>query len=88
MGVRIRDRLLVGVRCFDVVDVGGLGCVLLVLLDAAGISMVYVNYCVFGDVMSPVVSLGSGGFKVVRGRLRVLVCVVCAWWSRELFVVC
>ena len=84
--MRLRGGLLVGVRCFDVVDVGGLRCELLVLLYAEGISMVYVVCCVFGDVMSPVVSLASVGLKVVRGRLRVLVCVVCVWWSKELVV--
>ena len=76
-----------GVCCFDVADVGVLGCELLVLLDAYGISMVYVGCCVFGDVMSPVVSLSSVGWKAVRGRLRLLVCVVCVWWLREFFVV-
>ena len=45
--------------------------------------MVYVGCCVFGDVMSPVVSLASVGLKAVRGRLRLLVCVVCVWWLRE-----
>ena len=49
--------------------------------------MEYVGCCVFGDVMSPVVSLASVGLKVVRGRLRLLVCVVCVWWLREFFVV-
>ena len=32
LSVRLRGGLLVGVRCFDVVDVTGLGCELLVLL--------------------------------------------------------
>ncbi len=75
-------------RCFDDVDVGGLGCELLVLLDASGISTVYVSCCVLGDVTSPGVSLGNVGLKSVCGRLRVLVCVVCVWWSGELFVMC
>ena len=48
---------------------------LLVLLDAYGISMMYVGCCVFGDVMHPVVSLASVGLKATRERLRVLVCV-------------
>ena len=87
MGVRLRGGLLVGVRCFDVADVGGLECELLVLLDVEGISMLYVGYCVFGDVMSPVVSLASVGLKVVRGRLQLLVCVVCVWCLRGFFVV-
>ncbi len=34
LSVRLRGGLLVGVRCFDVVDVGGLKCELLVLLGA------------------------------------------------------
>ena len=62
--MRLRGGLLVGVHCFDVADVGGLGCELLVLLDAEGISMVYVGCGVFGDVMSPVVSLASVGLNV------------------------
>ena len=33
LSVRLRGGLLVGVRCFDVVDVGGLGRELLVLLS-------------------------------------------------------
>ena len=85
--MRLQDGLLVGLRCFDAIDVGGLGCELLVLLDASGISTVYVGCCVLGDVASPGVSLGSGELKSVRGRLRVLVYVVCVWWSGEHFVV-
>jgi len=84
--VLLRGGLLVGLRLFDVIDVEGVGCVLLVLLDAAGISMVHVGCCMFGDVTSPGVSLGSGGLKFVHGRLRVLVCVVYLWWSRAFFL--
>ena len=67
-----------GVRCFGITVVGGLRCELLILLDAYGISTIYVGCCVFGDVMSPVVSLAVVGLKATCGRLRVLVCVVCA----------
>ena len=86
MGVRFRGGFLVGARCLDVVDVGGLGCEILVLLDAKGISM-YVSWSVFGDLMSPVGSLSSVGSKSVRGRLRLLVCDVWVWWLKGLFVV-
>ena len=51
----------------------------LVLLDACGISVLYVVYCVFGDAMSPGVSLTVVGLRAMFGRLRVLVCVVCGW---------
>ena len=57
----------------------GLGCELLVLLDVCGISVLYLVCCVFGDAMSPVVALTDVGLKVMFGRLRVLVCVVCGW---------
>jgi len=63
-----------------------LGCEFLVLLDAEGISM-YGSWSVFGDLMSPVGSLSSVGSKAVRGRLRLLVCVVWVWWLKGLFVV-
>jgi len=86
LGVRLRGGLSVGVRCLCVADVGGLGCDLLVLLDVYGITVIYIGCCVFGDVISPVVSLVNVGLEAVRGRLRVLVCVVCVWWSKELVV--
>ena len=35
-----------GMLCFGVTGVGGKGCEPLVLLDAYGISMMYVGYCV------------------------------------------
>ena len=76
-----------GVLCFGVAGVGGMGCEPLVLLYAYGISMMYVGCCVFGDVMSPVVSLESVGLKATRGRLRLLVCAVCVWWLGHLIVV-
>ena len=87
LGVRLRGVLLVGVRCFGVADVEGVGCELVGLLDAYGVSMMYVGCCVFGDVMSPVVSLASAGLKATRGHLRVLVCVVCVWWLGHFVVV-
>jgi hypothetical protein len=77
----------VGVRCFGITIVGRLGCELLVLLDAYGISIMYVGCCVFGDVMSPVVSLAGVGLRATCGRLRVLVCVVCVWWLGHFVVV-
>ena len=43
--------VLVGVRCLDVADVGGLACEILILLDAEGISM-YGSWSVFRDLMS------------------------------------
>ena len=39
LGMRFRDGFLVGVRCLDVADVGGLGCEFLILLDAKVISI-------------------------------------------------
>ncbi len=77
LGVRLRGGLLVVVRGFWVADVGELGCDLVVLLVVDGISVMYVGWCVFGDVMSPVVSLACVGLKATHGRLRLLVCVVC-----------
>jgi hypothetical protein len=65
----------------------GWGGDLLVLLDAYGISVMYVGCCVFGDVMSPVVSLAGVGLKATHGRLRLLVCVVCVWWLGRFVVV-
>jgi hypothetical protein len=47
--------------------------------------MVYVGCCVFGDVTSPFVLLADVGLRAVRGRLRLLVCVVCVWWLRDLW---
>ena len=88
MGVLLRGGLFLGLRCFDVVDVGGLGWELLVLLDSARISMMCVGCCVSGGVTSPGVSLGNGGLKSARRRLRVLACVVYVWRSREYFVMC
>ena len=78
---------MVVVRYFCAADVGGLGCDLLVLLDAYGISVMYVGCCVFGDVISPVVSLASVWLKATHGRLRLLVCVVCVWWLGHVVVV-
>ena len=57
-----------------------MGCELLGLLDAHGISMMYVGCCVFGDVMSPFVSFADVELRDVRGRLRLVVCVVCVCW--------
>ena len=51
----------------------------MVLLDACGISVLYVVCYVFGDAMSPVVLITGVGLKVMFGRFRVLVCVVCGW---------
>ena len=79
-----------GCWCGSVVSVllmWGLGCELLVLLDACGISVLYVVCCVFGDAMLPVVSLTGVGLKVMFGRLQVLVCEVCGWWVWHVVVV-
>ena len=87
LGVRLRGGWLVVLCCLCVADVGGMGCDLLVLLDVYGISVMYVGSCVFGDVISPVVSLASVGLKATHGRLRLLVCVVCVWWLGHFVVV-
>ena len=56
---------MVGEGCFNVADVGGLGCEFLVLLGALGVLM-YGSWSVLGDLMSPVDSFSSVGSKAVR----------------------
>ena len=51
---------------------GGLRCELLGLLDACGSSMMCLGCCVFGDLVSPFVSLASVGSEAIRRRLRSL----------------
>ena len=48
--------------------------------------MVYVSCCVFGDVTSPFVSFADVELRDVRGRLRLLVCVVCVCWLGHIVV--
>ncbi len=85
LGVLLQGGLLVGVH-LGVADVWGLGCELLDLLDACDFSMVYIGCCVFGNLVSPLVSFASVGSEAIRGRLRLLQCGVGAWWL-GLFVV-
>ena len=82
----LRGGYLAGECYFNVADVGGLGCEFFVLLGALGVLM-YGSWSVFGDLMSPVDSFSSVGSKAARWRLRLLACVVCVWWMKELFVV-
>ena len=65
---------------------GGFRIEFLVLLGVVGVSM-YGSWFVFGDWMSPGDSYSSVGSKAVRGRLRLLVCVLCVWWVRVLLMV-
>ena len=59
--------------------VGELGCELLVLLDACGISGLSVFCCVSVDALSSVASLTGVGLKVMCGRLRLWLYVLCGW---------
>ena len=65
-----------------VVDVWGLECELLGLLDTCGFSMIYVGCCLFCDLVFPLVSFAGVGPEAIRGRLhlRSLECGVGVWW--------
>ena len=69
LGVRLQGGLLVGVH-LGVVDVWGLRCELLGLLDACGFSVMHIDCCVFDNLVSPLVSFASEGSEAIRGRLR------------------
>jgi len=88
MGVRLRGGLLVGMRCLGVFFVEGLGCELLVLLEACGISGLSVFCCVSVDALSPVASLTGVGLKVRFGRLRLWFYVLCGWRFGPVGIVC
>ena len=76
-----------GLCCFDVANVGGLGCEFLVLLGALGVSTEG-RWFVYNDGMSRVDSCSGVESRALRGRLiRLPVCVVCVWWLRVVFVV-
>ena len=85
LGVLLQGGLLMGVH-LGVADVWGFGCELLGLLDACGFSMMYIGCCIFGDLVSPLVSFASVGSEAIRGRLRLLECGV-GVWMLGLFVV-
>jgi hypothetical protein len=84
LGVRLRGELLVKKRFVSVVLKGELGCGLLVIFGACVFLGLSLFCCVTGDALSPVVPLSSVGFF---GRLRLVLCVFCVWWSGY-FVVC
>ena len=59
-----------GMRWLGDFVIGELGCELLDLLEACGVSGLSVFCCVSVDALSPVVSLTGVGLKVMCGRLR------------------
>jgi hypothetical protein len=83
LGVRLRGGLLVGVRFVGVVVMGGLGCDLLVLLDACVILRLPVLCSVSGDELSPVASLSGVGSV---GRLCLVLYVLSGWWFKPVVV--
>ena len=66
-------------RWFGVLGVGELGCELLVLLDACGVSGLYVFCCVSIEALSPIDAFTDVGLKALCGCLRLWLYVLLGW---------